>query len=60
MARWSEFRRRYREELHSRPRELTELRSLSAEGRVTFVNAARDERHNSALLLREVVEEQGR
>jgi uncharacterized protein YeaO (DUF488 family) len=56
-AKWPEFRRRYREELRGRPAELKELRRLVAAGPVTFVYAARDTEHNSAALLREVVEQ---
>ena len=55
---WLEFRRRYRAELRSRPAELEQLRRLAGEGPVTFVYGARDTEHNSAVVLREVVEEQ--
>jgi uncharacterized protein YeaO (DUF488 family) len=60
ISRWPEFRQRYRDELRSRPNELAVLRRLSAEGRVTFVYGAQDEQHNSALVLREVVEDSAR
>jgi uncharacterized protein YeaO (DUF488 family) len=56
-ARWAEFRRRYRDELCDRPDQLERLRRLARSGPVTFVYAARDTEHNSAALLREVVEE---
>ena len=56
-AKWPDFRRRYREELRGRQDELDELRRLAREGPVTFVYAARDPERNSALLLRDVVEE---
>ena len=56
-ARWAEFRRRYRDELGERPDELERLRRLARSGPVTFVYAARDTEHNSAALLREVVEQ---
>jgi uncharacterized protein YeaO (DUF488 family) len=56
-ARWAEFRGRYREELRGRTTELDELRRLARESAVTFVYAARDTEHNSAVVLREVVEE---
>jgi len=59
-GRWPEFRRRYREELRGRPDELDQLRRLASDGRVTFVYGARDTEHNSAIVLREVVEEQQR
>ncbi len=56
-ARWAEFRRRYRDELRERPDELERLRTLARTGPVTFVYAARDTEHNSAALLRDVVED---
>ena len=59
LERWPEFRRRYREELHSRPATcaaLAELHPLLRRGRTTFVYAAHDEQHNSALVLKEYLE----
>ncbi len=58
-ARWAEFRRRYREELRA-PEKQALLRRLAAAARagpVTLVYAARDTEHNSAVLLKEVLEE---
>jgi uncharacterized protein YeaO (DUF488 family) len=58
-ARWEEFRRRYRKEL-SRPqarRMLDELAAISARGTLTLVYSARDEQHNQAVVIREVLEE---
>jgi uncharacterized protein YeaO (DUF488 family) len=57
-AKWPEFRRRYRDELRGRPAELEQLRRLAGEGTVTFVYGSRDTEHNSAAVLREVVEQQ--
>ena len=54
-ARWHEFRRRYSEEIHRRRDRLDELRTLAQNGRVTLVFAARDEVHNDAVVLREVL-----
>jgi uncharacterized protein YeaO (DUF488 family) len=54
-ARWHEFRRRYSEEIHRRRDQLDELRTLAQNGRVTLVFAARDEVHNDAVVLREVL-----
>jgi uncharacterized protein YeaO (DUF488 family) len=57
VVKWAEFRRRYRIELAANPH-LPELRRLIAEkGTVTFVYAAHDELHNSAVLLKEFLEE---
>lgn len=58
-ARWEEFRRRYRAELDERREALDDLKRRLKEGPVTFVFAARDEEHNSALLLREYLESRG-
>ena len=57
LAKWPEFRRRYREELRAREPELAQLRRLAKDGPVTFVFGSRDTERNSAVVLREVVEE---
>ena len=54
-ARWHEFRRRYSEEIHRRRNRLDELRMLAQKGRITLVFAARDEAHNDAVVLREIL-----
>jgi uncharacterized protein YeaO (DUF488 family) len=54
-ARWQEFRRRYVAELLQHPQQLGELHALAAQGRLTLVYAARDELHNDAVVLREVL-----
>lgn len=53
---WDEFRRRYKSELERHPDLVKQLRDKARHGPVTFVYAAKDEQHNSALLLKEVVE----
>jgi uncharacterized protein YeaO (DUF488 family) len=55
-GKWSEFQRRYREELESKPREVAQLLDLSREGDVTFVYGSRDEEHNAAIVLKEYLE----
>jgi len=52
-ARWDEFRRRYLAELRQNADAVDELRRQCRKGTVTFVYAARDEEHNSALVLRD-------
>lgn len=52
-ARWPDFRERYREELRRAEEPLAELRRLVAAGPVTLLFAARDEAHNSAVVLAE-------
>ena len=57
--RWPEFRERYREELAASEAALQELRALWAAGPVTLVYAARDEKRNSALILKDYLERDG-
>jgi uncharacterized protein YeaO (DUF488 family) len=52
-ARWEEFRRRYRAELDAPSEVLDDLKRRLKEGPVTFVYAAKDEEHNSAVVLKE-------
>ncbi len=54
-ARWPEFRRRYAAELRGNRDKVAELRALAGRGTVTLVFAARDERHNEAVVLRDVL-----
>ena len=53
--RWQEFRRRYTGELHGHSLELDELRELARHRPVTLLFGARDEEHNDAVALREVL-----
>jgi uncharacterized protein YeaO (DUF488 family) len=55
-ARWGEFRRRYWSELAEKGEALDGLRQRLKQGPVTFVFAARDEGHNSAVALKEFLE----
>ena len=52
-ARWSEFQRRYADELKQRPDEIAELQRLAERGPVTLIYSAHDERHNDAVVLRD-------
>jgi uncharacterized protein YeaO (DUF488 family) len=54
-ARWEEFCRRYRAELSVRSDLLAELRALAQEGPLTLVYSARDEDHNDAVVLRDML-----
>lgn len=54
-ARWTEFCRRYRAELAANPKALAVLGELVQQGRVTLVFGARDEAHNEAVVLRDVL-----
>lgn len=53
--RWSEFKRRYRSELRQHKDLLDELRKMTRQGTVTLLYGARDEEHNDAVVLREVL-----
>jgi uncharacterized protein YeaO (DUF488 family) len=53
--RFPEFRTRYRDELKSDEDKLDDLRDRAREGRLTIVYAARDEKHNNAIVIAEVL-----
>lgn len=56
LDRWPEFRRRYRKELDANEPAWAALLAASARRPVTLLYAARDESHNSAVVLREYLE----
>ena len=56
---WAEFKRRYFEELQSRPESLQTLREQVRAGEVTFVFSSRELRFNNAVALKEFVEKHG-
>jgi uncharacterized protein YeaO (DUF488 family) len=56
-GKWDEFRRRYRAELDRKGDLLDDLKQRLRTGPITFVYAARDEEHNSALVLKEYLEQ---
>lgn len=53
---WEEFRRFYLEELHEHREEARALIARAGKSHVTLIYAARDERHNHALVLQEFLE----
>jgi uncharacterized protein YeaO (DUF488 family) len=55
--RFRQFRSRYRRELRGHADQLDELRRRGSEGRVTLVYAARDQEHNNAVVLAELLRE---
>lgn len=55
---WDEFRDRYRSELDDKGDLLTLLKHRTTEGNVTFVFAAKDVERNSAVALKEYLEEE--
>ena len=54
-AKWPEFQRRYKAELRQHAVELERLRAFAANGVLTLVYGARDETHNDAVVLRDVL-----
>ncbi len=54
-SRWDEFCRRYKAELSHHAEILKELQALAQTGRLTLVFAARDELHNEAIVLRDLL-----
>ncbi len=54
-ARWEEFRRRYTQEVHQNQTLLEELRARARQGRITLVFSARDEVHNDAVALKDLI-----
>jgi uncharacterized protein YeaO (DUF488 family) len=54
---WDEFRRKYRVELSGGGDLLRELRQAAQEGPLTLVYSARDQEHNQAVVLRDVLKD---
>jgi uncharacterized protein YeaO (DUF488 family) len=59
-AKWAEFKSRYRAELSERLEAWEPLLAAAQSGIVTLLYSARDTEHNSALLLKEFLEERSR
>jgi uncharacterized protein YeaO (DUF488 family) len=53
--RFEEFRARYRRELRGHAELIDQLRARAMRGRLTIVYAARDRRHNNAVVLAELI-----
>jgi uncharacterized protein YeaO (DUF488 family) len=54
-SKWEEFQAHYRAELEARQPQLDELRALAARETVTLLYAAKDQEHNNAVLLKELL-----
>jgi uncharacterized protein YeaO (DUF488 family) len=59
-GRFEEFRARYRDELANRHGVLLELARRASSGPVTILYAARDQQHNNAVVLAELLRDPGR
>ena len=58
-SKWKEFQVRYRKELREKKELIQDLRKRSAERTVTLVYGARDEEHNEAIVLKQVIDGRG-
>jgi len=56
VEKWPEFKKRYTRELKDKKDLLDEIKQHTRKGNVTFVYAAHDKEHNSALVLKEYLE----
>jgi uncharacterized protein YeaO (DUF488 family) len=56
-AKWQEFQRRYRAELTANPDAWQPILEEAKQGNVTLLYSARDTEHNSAVLLKEFLED---
>ncbi len=54
-VKWDEFARRYREELRGKAELIQRLRSETRKGTVTILYSAKDEQHNNAVVLKDVI-----
>ena len=54
-GKWAEFRSRYLEELKRNKEPLSLLRQEAAKGTLTLVYGAKDQQHNEAVVLRELL-----
>ena len=54
-AKWAEFETRYRAELRQNGEQLTVLKQAIAKGTVTLLYGAKDEQHNDAIVLQELL-----
>ncbi len=54
-GRWEEFQRRYAQELKRHREQVDQLRSLARRSVITLIYAARDQDHNEAVVLRDLL-----
>lgn len=58
-GRWDEFRRRYQREIRQHGDQFDRLRGLAQRGPITLVFSARDEAHNDAVVLKDLLLDRG-
>ena len=54
-VKWAEFKKRYHEELKKNPAQVSLLNEQTKKGAITLVYGAKDEKHNEALVLKELL-----
>lgn len=59
-SRWTEFQRRYRDELQDHADILDHIQELAKKQTVTLVYSAHDEEHNDAVVLRDILMEENK
>lgn len=57
LERWTSFKQKYIEELKANPEAVSELCQLCKGKKITFIYAAHDELHNSAVVLKQFLEQ---
>ena len=55
LDRWGDFQEKYKAELTQNLDAVSQLEQLCKHGKVTFVYAAKDEQHNSAVVLKDFI-----
>lgn len=55
-AKWTEFQKRYRQELKSKPDQLDTIKAKIHQGPVTLLYGAKDEAHNEAVVLLSILQ----
>lgn len=58
--RWHEFERRYRSELADKRQQIRDLAQLARGGRLVLLYGAHDPKHNQAVVLKEVLDDEWR
>jgi uncharacterized protein YeaO (DUF488 family) len=54
-ARWEEFKRKYKKELEDKGEIIDDLKREAGQGTITFLYSAKDEEHNNAVILKEII-----
>jgi len=55
-SKWQEFKKRYEKELKDKSLMLNRIRNEAKTGTITLLYAAKDEEHNNAVVLKEILE----